>query len=188
MSELLQRLRNALPQVQGWINQLLAAHAGSASTIDVQRFGRLPDYLPSHVLHAARFVVVERTPFPPVPQLGVPEFERMESMAMGGITFGQTYFLTPDHAADEGTHLHELIHTIQWSELGVRDFLLTYGLGLAMFGYEQSPLESVAYSVQESFARAEQINDLEQYVRDHALQTRSHAKFIFASNQVTWDA
>jgi hypothetical protein len=188
MSDLLHRLRNALPQVEIWINQLLAAYAGAASTIDVQRFRRLPEYLPYHVLHAARYIVVERTPFPPVSQLGIPEFERMEAMAMGGITFGQTYFLTTDHVADEGTHLHELIHTIQWSVLGVRDFLLTYGLGLAMYGYEQSPLESVAFGFQESFERARPVIDLEKYVTQHALQSRLNAKIVFAGNQVPWDA
>jgi hypothetical protein len=139
-------------------------------------------------LQAARFVVVERTPFPPVSQLGVPEFAGMEAMPMGGITFAQTYFLSTDHAADEGTHFHELIHTIQWSVLGVRDFLLTYGLGLAMFGYEQSPLESVAFTLQESFEKGQQIIDVERYVRGHALQTRSDAQFVFASNHVPWDA
>lgn len=188
MSDLLHRLRRALPGVEQWMNELLAAYQPSALEIDTHRFNRLPQYLPSQVLQAARFVVVERTPFPPVSQLGVPEFAAMEAMSMGGITFAQTYFLSTDHATDEGTHFHELIHTIQWSALGVREFLLTYGLGLAMFGYERSPLEAIAFAFQGAFERGERIVDVEKSVADHARQTRSDAQLVFAGNHVPWDA
>jgi hypothetical protein len=83
---------------------------------------------------------------------------------------------------------HELVHTIQWSVLGVRDFLLTYGLGLAMFGYYQSPLETSAFALQDGFERGQQILDLEKQVIEHALQTRSAARLVFARNGVPWDA
>jgi hypothetical protein len=32
---------------------------------------------------------------------------------------------------------HELVHVVQWSRLGVDNFLLSCGLGLLQFGYEQ---------------------------------------------------
>lgn len=188
MSNLLQRLRMALPAVQQWIDELLADTAVSASSIDTSRFRRLPLWVPLQVLQAARFVVVDRTPFPPVSQLGIPEFAPMEEMPMGGITYDQTYFLSTDHATDEGTHFHELIHTIQWSALGIRDFLLTYGLGLAMHGYENSPLEAVAFALQDSFEQGRAPISIENYVTDHAVQTRSAAQVVFRTNHVPWDA
>ena len=49
---------------------------------------------------------------------------------------------------------------VQWSRLGVDKFLLSYGLGLVQFGYEQSPLEQMAYSLQQLFERGSVPNDL----------------------------
>lgn len=95
MSDLLNRLQAVLPSVEEWIGELLAVHRHSASTIDRRKFDRLPQYVPSHVLQAARFVLVERTPFPPVSDFGVPEFAAMAAEPMDGITFGQTYFVIP---------------------------------------------------------------------------------------------
>ena len=39
----------------------------------------------------------------------------------------------------------------QWTRLGVDNFLLAYGLGLAECGYRQSPLEEMAYSLQRAY-------------------------------------
>jgi len=46
-----------------------------------------------------------------------------------------------------------LVHVIQWERLGVDDFLLAYGAGLMQFGYRDSPLEKMAYSLQYGFDR-----------------------------------
>jgi len=50
-----------------------------------------------------------------------------------------------------GVFIIELVHVIQWERLGVDDFLLAYGAGLMQFGYRDSPLEKMAYSLQASF-------------------------------------
>lgn len=44
---------------------------------------------------------------------------------------------------------------MQWSRLGVDNFLLAYGVGLLQYGYgyEQSPLEQMAYRLQLEFER-----------------------------------
>jgi hypothetical protein len=52
------------------------------------------------------------------------------------------------------------VHVVQWSRLGVDKFLLSYGLGLLQFGYEQSPAEQMAYSLQQLFERGSVPNDL----------------------------
>ena len=46
---------------------------------------------------------------------------------------------------EEAIHFHELIHVIQWRLLGPEDFLKSYANGLDEFGYENSPLEKMAY-------------------------------------------
>jgi hypothetical protein len=70
-------------------------------------------------------------------------------MSFEGITFKDTFFLQQGHTTEE-LHFHELVHVVQWARLGVDNFLLAYGIGL-LSGYEQSPLEQMAYRLQRSF-------------------------------------
>ena len=63
-------------------------------------------------------------------------------------------------ASDESTHFHELVHVVQWARLGVDNFLLAYGVGLLQFGYQESPLERMAYSLQHDFERGAPAQDL----------------------------
>jgi hypothetical protein len=49
------------------------------------------------------------------------------------------------------THFHELIHILQWRILGPERFLWLYADGLERFGYRNSPLEIMAYELQERF-------------------------------------
>jgi hypothetical protein len=89
-------------------------------------------------------------PFPPVEQFGLPEFALMQQMEFDGITFKDTFFLQNGRSS-EGLHFHELVHVVQWSRLGVDNFLLAYGLGLLTSGYAESPLEQMAYQLQHRF-------------------------------------
>ncbi len=91
-------------------------------------------------------------PFPPVERFGLPEFAPMQQMTFAGITFKDTFFLQEGQSS-ESLHFHELVHVVQWARLGVDSFLLAYGVGLIEFGYEQSPLEQMAYAFQRDFER-----------------------------------
>jgi hypothetical protein len=51
----------------------------------------------------------------------------------------------------ESLHFHELVHVVQWRILGPERFLWAYADGLERFGYRNSPLEVVAYDLQERF-------------------------------------
>jgi hypothetical protein len=62
-----------------------------------------------------------------------------------------TYFVRSAEAASDSLHFHEMVHVVQWAKLGVERFLLAYGIGLAQFGYEQSPLKKMAYDLQLEF-------------------------------------
>ena len=61
-----------------------------------------------------------------------------------------------DHARDESLHFHELVHVIQWRLLGPEKFLAFYADGLERFGYRNSPLEVMAYNLQDRFDREAQ--------------------------------
>jgi hypothetical protein len=159
LADVIGRFYAALPQVRAWIDQLLAAHAANARKVSTLGFNRLASYYPSDLLERARVVSVERTPFPPVSQFGLPEFAQLQSRQFEGITFKNTFFVVKGREF-ESLHFHELVHVVQWSRLGVDNFLLSYGLGLLQFGYEQSPLEQMAYSLQQLFERGSVPNDL----------------------------
>jgi hypothetical protein len=74
----------------------------------------------------------------------------MQQMPFDGITFKDTFFLKQG-CDSEAVHFHELVHVVQWARLGIDNFLLAYGFGLLSFGYAQSPLEKMAYSLQRDF-------------------------------------
>jgi len=74
----------------------------------------------------------------------------MQQMSFEGITFKDTFFLQQGRESEE-LHFHEMVHVVQWARLGVDNFLLAYGFGLLSFGYAQSPLEQMAYTLQRSF-------------------------------------
>jgi hypothetical protein len=157
--DLVGRFYAALPQVRAWIDQLLATHEASARNVSTLGFNRLASCYPADLLERARVVSVERTPFPPVSQFGLPEFAQLQTRRFEGITFRNTFFVVRGRES-ESLHFHELVHVVQWSRLGVDNFLLSYGLGLLQFGYEQSPLEQMAYSLQQLFERGSVPNDL----------------------------
>jgi len=149
-ADIIHRFYTALPQLRGWIDHLLAAHADRARTVSTLCFTQLAACFPQDLLERAKVVFVEHVPFPPVDTLGLPEFGPMQQTPLNGITFKDTFFLQQDRES-EGLCFHELVHVVQWARLDVDNFLLAYGLGLLSFGYAQSPLEQMAYTLQERF-------------------------------------
>jgi hypothetical protein len=83
----------------------------------------------------------------------------LQQRSFAGITFKDTYFIQTGEAS-ESLHFHELVHVAQWKVLGVDNFLRAYGAGLVMYGYEDSPLEKMAYSLQREFDEGRQHQDL----------------------------
>jgi hypothetical protein len=164
-ADVIQRFYAALPLVRAWIDQLLATHAANARKVSTLGFKRLASCYPADLLERASVVSVERTPFPPVSQFGLPEFAQLQGRQFEGITFKNTFFVARGREF-ESLHFHELVHVVQWSRLGVDNFLLSYALGLLQFGYEQSPLEQMAYSLQQLFERGSVPNDLVRIIED----------------------
>ena len=138
--------------VRKWIGDLLEAYKDQATPIISLGFSRLQEVFPSRLLEKAKVVVVTgKLPFPQVSLMGLPELSQMENMPMDGITYKDTFFINEAYRRAESLHFHELIHVVQWERLGVDNFLLAYGVGLMQFGYQNSPLEQMAYSLQEGF-------------------------------------
>ncbi len=149
--DLIHRFQNILPTVVEWIDTTLEENKNMAVSVNSLAFPRLGSIFPADLLGRANVVVIQgKVPFPPLTKMGLPEFKQMENMQMDGITYKNTFFVSHLHQK-ESLHFHELVHVIQWEKLGVNNFLLAYGAGIMQFGYRDSPLEKMAYSLQAAF-------------------------------------
>jgi hypothetical protein len=185
--DLLHRLERALPKVEHWIVDLRARHFPRSIAASEVPFPRLADHFPMDLLKTTRVMSVDRIPFPPVSSYDLPEFEAMANMPMAGITFSDMYFVQQPHAS-EGIHFHELVHVVQWSTLGVRDFLLTYALGIVQHGYAESPLEAMAHELQARFEQGIALSSVVEPVARHAIGARETASTVFRAHGLTLGA
>ena len=181
VTDLLQRLQRALPHVGKWIDDLHARHVSESIRASEVGFPRLAACFPADLLEITRVVSVGTIPFPPVYAYGLPEFEAMANMPMAGITFGDMYFIQPSYSS-EGIHFHELVHVVQWRILGAREFLLTYALGLVQFGYVASPLEAIAFDLQERFEQGTALPSVAERIARHAVGAREAASTVFRAH------
>ena len=60
----------------------------------------------------------------------------------------------------------------QRQKLGPERFLVAYANGLDELGYENSPLEKMAYDAETSFKRSSVIFDAEKFVAEHLARLR----------------
>ena len=89
----------------------------------------------------------------------------MEMMSLAGVTYKDTFFVCDGQQTDS-LYFHELVHVVQWDRLGVDDFLLAYAVGLMQHGYEQSPLEQIAYRLQTAFEQQRVPKNLLNFIDD----------------------
>ncbi len=152
---IIRKLYSVLPVVREWIEKILQENKDQAVPVISLSFPRLEKVFPLDLLKKAKAVVVfGEVPFPPLSRMGLPEFSRMESMNKEGITYKDTFFISHFHQTEtEGLYFHELVHVVQWERLGVDKFLLAYGVGMAVYrdSPKDSPLEKMAYSLQNAF-------------------------------------
>jgi hypothetical protein len=161
-----QEFEVAFPKVMSWIQRTLVAYEKVARPVASKNFRRLRLYFSRAQIEAAKFVVVDRIPLPPLSSFGLHRFGEFERGDYDGITYLDTYFLKRRVADAESLHFHELIHVVQWRLLGAEFFLAMYAGGLEKFGYRNSPLEKMAYDAQELFDRSKVVFDAEKFVSD----------------------
>lgn len=149
----------------GWIQQTLAAHAPGVRSVASRGFARLPNYYSSELLDYAKVVYVQDVPTPPLSRMGLSQFSELENLDTGGITYLDTFFVRREGLNYEPVHFHELVHIIQWKQLGPKNFVAAYADGLERFGYRNSPLEVMAYDAEAEFMRSPQPFDVEKLVK-----------------------
>lgn len=142
------------PVLREWIDKTFSSHANEAKMVGDLNFPRLSKYFELSTLQAAKVVRLPRVPFPPLQQWGLGnKFSAFEQGDFDGITYLDTFFIKETKSKDEALHFHELVHIVQWRELGEKDFLFRYANGLEKHGYDDSPLENMAYSMQDQFSK-----------------------------------
>ena len=158
-------LEKAIPQIWEWMQETITHHSHHAMPVERYGFTRLSKCFSSQTIQSAKVVEVDGlVPRPPLKAMGLAAFAAFEETDFAGITFGQTYFLKRAQATSEALHFHELVHVVQWTRLGPVGFLTLYAKGLAKYGYENSPLEKVAYGLQERFVRGALLVDAEKEI------------------------
>lgn len=182
-AELLERANRALPSVRQWVTQTTGEHVSSARPVSSFGFSRLASYFPPALLEATPIARVNRIVVPPLTALGIKELSGLEQMPFTGITYAGMIFMHTT-AASESTVFHELVHVLQWSALGVDDFILAYGIGLIEYGYAKNPFETIAFDLQSQFDRRMPIPDLAAAVGSDAHRTREWAADTFRRHGV----
>jgi len=148
------------PVFGGWIDVTLSNNANEAESVTSLNFSRLSKYFKPHTLQTAKVVRLSCVPVPPFRLLGLDKFTDSMPNDLDGITYKDTFFIKETKARDEALHFHELVHFVQWRKLGEKSFLFRYANELEAYGYLASPLEKMAYSMEEDFKR-EQLFDAE---------------------------
>jgi hypothetical protein len=156
----------AYPPLIAWIRNTLTASAHVAKTVGSHGFSRLPLYFTEETLASTKVVSVDPLPMPPLSSMGLARFADFVRGDSDGITYIDTIFLKPTQSNNENVHFHELVHVIQWRLLGPDRFLLAYANGLECFGYQQSPLEAMAYDAETEFAGSTLIFNAEKLVAE----------------------
>ena len=160
-----QEFRAVYPIVLQWLEQTLRQHASATRPVSSLGFNRLPLFYHGAILADSKVVAVQKVPVPPLTAMGLVRFADFERMETAGITYLDTFFVRTDQTWDESLHFHELVHVVQWRILGPERFLWLYADGLERFGYHNSPLEVIAYDLQDRFDDGCKPFDVEAEVR-----------------------
>lgn len=150
---LVNKFESALPIIRQWIDDLLNSYRSQTTAVIDLAFPTLPQLFPIDLLQKTKVVILNgKIPYSPLSSIGFPDFASLENMAFSGVTYKDTYFLNQAYR-QESLHFHELVHVVQWDTLGVDNFLRAYGVGILQYGYQNSPLEQMAYSLQRGFEK-----------------------------------
>ncbi|WP_444930183.1 hypothetical protein ACJJIF_20900 [Microbulbifer sp. SSSA002] len=155
-----------LEKINQWIDQTLIDFKDKRQSCDRFR-GEFAGYYSESFLCRSYFVVVNDIPkpkFPELYQMGLGDFVDMQA---AGITYKDTYFVKAPYAGDSSLHFHELVHVHQWSLLGAEAFIKRYITEIQTYGYNDAPLEQMAYRLQDRFEESTAPTDVLNYVQKH---------------------
>ena len=179
MSEIqafLQKYGHVLPKAIEWLNNTLNYYKPQIKRFNEFGFSRIPKYFSKEVLDAAKIVIVDRVPNMPLySQWGIAELKAFEDGNYQGVSYVDTIFIQSGYLF-ENLFFHELVHLIQWRQMGVEKFLIAYGLEQIKYGYPKGPLEGMAYGFENIFKQTDQPFQVEDALKPHIAQIISDLK------------
>jgi len=155
-----------IDKINIWIEETLKSYSNHAVSCE-QFSSQFKGFYSTEFLSSSYFVVVDQLPKPDFPELrqaGFGDFIDMDAVA---ITYKNTYFVKKGFEADLELHFHELVHVVQWQNLGAPLFIARYMKEISCVGYRNAPLEKMAYDLQATFSLKKSKLDVLSYVQSH---------------------
>lgn len=155
-----------IDKVEEWIHRVNFLHKGVRQSCSVFEEHFEGFYSPIF-LETAFFVVTDDIPKPDFPELRKAGLGDFIDIDVGGITYNDTYYVKKGVAKKLRLHFHELVHVVQWRELTPQGFIERYIQEIQDFGYEEAPLEKMAYALDGHYQQEGRHLSVEQYVREN---------------------
>jgi len=141
--------------VEDYIRSSQKKYAAQAEPLtDAQRSAMQP-YFPAQVLESVRLCVMRgsRVPNPSIYSMAklmgfrnLPDFSDMAAITFVDVIVSHQEFT-------DTLLFHELVHVMQYAQMGVKDFAVRYMSGFIQGGsYEEIPLEKNAYLLEQRFS------------------------------------
>ena len=156
-----------IDKIEQWVDETLLTFSIESESCE-RLLTHFNGFYPAGFLTTCRFVVVDEIPKPDFPEVreikGYREFIDMDASA---ITYKNTYFIKEQNIGNLATHFHELVHVLQWLYLGGPGFISRYITELQTYGYDQAPLELMAYALDNHYSNNQAVFDVPNYVRQN---------------------
>jgi hypothetical protein len=155
-----------IEEIEEWIRQVNSSHREVRRSCSVLEEHFNGFYSPEF-LKTAFFVVTDEIPKPDFPGLREAGLGDFIDMDVGGITYNDTYYVKKEAANELRLHFHELVHVLQWRELAPQGFIERYIREIQDFGYDNAPLEKMAYALDGHYQSKGRHLSVEQFVREN---------------------
>lgn len=154
-----------LTAIEQWIDEV--NHKYKYKRVCCTQFAaQFAGFYPTEFLENAFYVVIDEIPKPDFAALRAMGLGDFIDMKVSGITYKNTYYLLPTSVDNLRVHFHELVHVLQWQNLGALAFIERYMNEIKHFGYHNAPLEIMAYSLDTHFISSGEEINVPEYVLD----------------------
>ena len=154
-----------IQKVENWIDETNAAFVAQRNSCALFEAAFDGFYWPDY-LRKSYFVVVDDIPRPDFPELRQIGMDDFIDMPVVGITYKNTYYIRRQYEQDLNLHFHELVHVAQWTFLGALNLINRYIFEIQQYGYNEAPLEKMAYELTEHFELNAGTLDVLQFVQN----------------------
>lgn len=154
-----------LTAIEQWIDEV--NHKYKYKRVCCTQFAsQFAGFYPTEFLENAFYVVIDEIPKPDFAALRAMGLGDFIDMKVSGITYKNTYYLLPTSVDNLRVHFHELVHVLQWQNLGALAFIARYMNEIKHFGYHNAPLEIMAYALDTHFISSGEEINVPEYVLD----------------------